>query len=141
MSKLPRRTGAKSKIDTGKIAKLIRLLGSDKPGEVIAAAAALKRMLAASGKDLHDLAAAAVAGLRPAPPQRQVQVWGPPAPRPGDWQSMCWYLHHHRLDLRPDDRAFVEDCLLGRFEGGVVRDWHLTRLRGLVAIVQRGDVS
>lgn len=50
---------------------------------------------------------------------------------------MCWFLHHHRYELRPDDRAFVEDCLLGRFEDGIVTTWHLQELRRLVAMVSR----
>jgi hypothetical protein len=41
----------------GRIGKLIRLLGSDKDGEVIAAVAALRRTLDAAGTDLHGLAA------------------------------------------------------------------------------------
>jgi hypothetical protein len=40
-----------------KIAGAIRLLGSDKDGDVIAAVGGLKRVLASAGTDLHDLAA------------------------------------------------------------------------------------
>jgi hypothetical protein len=38
-----------------RIKKSLLLLGSDKPGEVLAAAAALCRVLRATGQDLHDL--------------------------------------------------------------------------------------
>ena len=38
-----------------RIKKSLLLLGSDKPGEVVAAAAALCRVLRATGHDLHDL--------------------------------------------------------------------------------------
>jgi hypothetical protein len=38
------------------VVKLVRLLGSDKDHEALGAARALKRVLAAAGLDLHDLA-------------------------------------------------------------------------------------
>jgi hypothetical protein len=38
------------------IAKLLRLLASDKPGEVAASAQALRRVLGSAKLDLHDLA-------------------------------------------------------------------------------------
>jgi hypothetical protein len=41
---------------TSQIGKLIRLLGSDKDGEVVATARALGRTLKATGRDWHDLA-------------------------------------------------------------------------------------
>jgi hypothetical protein len=40
------------------IGKFLLLLGSDKPGEVVAAAAALCRTLKSEGRDLHDLVGA-----------------------------------------------------------------------------------
>ena len=42
----------------GRIEKFLLLLGSDKPGEVVAAAAALCRTLKSEGRDLHDLVGA-----------------------------------------------------------------------------------
>jgi hypothetical protein len=39
-----------------KVGKLLRLLGSSVPGEVVAAAAALRRALTSAGYDLADLA-------------------------------------------------------------------------------------
>ena len=41
-----------------RIEKFLLLLASDKPGEVVAAAAALCRALKAEGRDLHDLVGA-----------------------------------------------------------------------------------
>src|SRR5262249_14016447 len=38
------------------LGKLIRRLGSNHPGEVLATVAAIKRTLASDGRDLHDLA-------------------------------------------------------------------------------------
>jgi hypothetical protein len=46
-------------IDVGteeKLEKLVRLLSSDKEGEVVAAAHAIKRTLANAGSDIHELA-------------------------------------------------------------------------------------
>jgi hypothetical protein len=40
----------------GRVGKLLRLLGSDKEGEMLAATAALRRTLHGAGADLHDLA-------------------------------------------------------------------------------------
>jgi hypothetical protein len=38
------------------VAKLLRLLASDQPGEIVATARALQRVLHTAGLDLHDLA-------------------------------------------------------------------------------------
>jgi hypothetical protein len=38
------------------VGKLLRLLGSDRPGEVVAAVRALRRVLRSADRDLHDLA-------------------------------------------------------------------------------------
>ena len=40
----------------GKLSRLIRLLASDKEGEVVATAAAINRMLRSAGADIHTLA-------------------------------------------------------------------------------------
>jgi hypothetical protein len=130
------------KIDHTKIAKLLRLLGSDKPGEVVAAAAALKRTLQAGGQDLHDLAYLVETGLRPA--QQPQLSWGPPAPSTEDWQAMAWFCHFHRRSLRKDDAEYVADCLLGtafRDDYDVCTDWHMERLRRIVAHVRREAVE
>lgn len=47
-----------SSVTRAKIAKVLPLLASDKPGEVLAAVAATRRSLAADQCDLHDLARA-----------------------------------------------------------------------------------
>jgi hypothetical protein len=56
-----------------RVGQLVRLLSSDKPGEVNAAAAALNRTLATAGLDIHQLADIIEAGLpqaskQPKPP-------------------------------------------------------------------------
>lgn len=83
-----------------KLSKLIPLLGSDKAGEVVAAASAIGRALKASGADWHDLAK--WVSSPPTIPTRHQR----PA---DDWQEMarfCW-RHAHRLNQR--ERDFVED--------------------------------
>ena len=141
MSKLPCRSRAKKKqidVDVDRIAKLVRLLGSDKAGEVVAAVGALKRTLAAGGLDLHDLADAVEVGLRPAPKER---VLGPPDPALDDWAGMCWFLHFHRNQLQKHQRERVADMLLGTgFPEGRCTPAHLIELRRLVSGI-RGDAA
>jgi hypothetical protein len=50
-----------------RIGQLGRLLGSDRSGEVVAAAAAIKRTLFVAGTDIHHLADIAESGLQSAP--------------------------------------------------------------------------
>jgi hypothetical protein len=57
------------------LAKLIPLLGSDQPGEVVATAQAMRRKLEAKGLGLGDLATF----LLPASPEPQ-SIWQGPAP-------------------------------------------------------------
>src|SRR5258708_589600 len=106
-----------------------RGLSTDQAGEMVAAVGALKRALAAGGKDLHDLSAIVETGLQPEQPRSgnvPERTWGPPQPSESDWQGMCWYLHHHRFDIRTCDREFVADMLLGigdGFDDGRIRGW------------------
>jgi hypothetical protein len=139
-NRLPRRTPKKTQIDTDKIGKLIRMLGSDKAGEQLATVEALQRYLRASGSDFHDIAAIVQAGLRPAHGKALQRSWGPPAPRGDDWQEMCWYAHFHRHQLHREDREYVADCLLGvafRDDDDVCTPWHMARLRRIVAGLKR----
>ena len=61
-----------------RIGQFVRLLGSDRPGEVVAAAGAIKRALTSVGADIHFLADVVERGLRPLPPPP------PPPPSPID---------------------------------------------------------
>src|SRR6266404_4120559 len=138
---MPRRMRVKSKaIDPTRIGQLLRLaLSSDQAGEVTSAVAALKRTLKASGLDLHDVVDAVEAGLSGQLAQQQharQATWGPPSPRGDDWQSMCWYCHHHRHQLRPDQKAWIADMLLGLgdgFDDGRLRGWAIQDLRQILA--------
>lgn len=138
MSKLPCRSNATSqkKVHTDKVAKLVRMLASDRDGEVLAAVAALKRTLGAGGADINDMADALVAGLKPRKPA--VTSWSPPEPDQLNWQSMAWHCHFHSHRLRDDDRDYLVDVLLGRtgFDLGRATPELMRRLRSIVAKVK-----
>jgi hypothetical protein len=50
-----------------RVGQFIRLLGSDKSGEIVAASRAIRRTLATAGLDLHDFAGLAERALAPRP--------------------------------------------------------------------------
>ncbi|MEH2569783.1 hypothetical protein [Bradyrhizobium sp. AZCC 2289] len=56
----------------GRIGQLVRLLGSDKSGEIVAAATALKRALRGAGLDLHSLAEVTERALIAVPPPHEL---------------------------------------------------------------------
>src|SRR5882757_1798966 len=60
-----------------RIGQLVRMLGSDRPGEVVAAVTALQRTLRSAGTDLHYLADVTERALLEPPP-----LAAPPPPRP-----------------------------------------------------------
>jgi len=124
-------------IDTDKVAKLIRLFGSDRDGEVLATVGALKRTLHVAGMDLHDLADAVVAGFRPAkPPERTKREPSPPDLY--NWESMCWYCQRGSRYLSDDDRRYIDEVLLERegFDLGRATPELMRRLRDIVGRVQ-----
>jgi hypothetical protein len=94
-----------------KLGKLVRLLGSDRPGEVQATVEALRRTLASAGLTLHDLADAIEN-----PPQ--------PQPRPSNaedelapWQGLalrCLDTDAGRLSEK--ERKFCRDMCRWRKE-------------------------
>jgi hypothetical protein len=93
-----------------RIGKLIRMLGSDKDGEVLGAACAIKRTLESAGSDLHDLAAKLAGSNRPRPPlapnandDPDTWDWGPSPERkvskPWRWQALRSYFGEHVMAL------------------------------------------
>jgi hypothetical protein len=132
-SSVPRRIKRAPAVDTDRIGKLVRLLASDKDGEVLAAIAALKRLLDVADMDLNDLADVVVAGLKPRAPEKT--NWGLPPPDLYNWESMGWWCHFHSHSLRDDDRDYVGDALLGRtgFDLGRATPELMQRLRSIVA--------
>lgn len=84
------------------VGKLLRLLASDKPGEVIAAARALQRVLRSVGCDLHDLAQA----IELSPPARAYEQRAAKQDDL-DWRAAAKFCASY-IDLLPDrERAFV----------------------------------
>lgn len=135
-----RRTVAKkaaTAIDIDKIGKLMRILGSDKSGEVLAAVAALGRVLEITDLDFHSLADAVADGLKPSKPARGT-CWEPSEPDLLNWESMSWYCRFHSHRLRDDDREFIVRVLLGRtgFDLGRATTDLMHRLRSIVAKVK-----
>jgi hypothetical protein len=114
----------------GKVAKLIRLLASDRDGEVLSAVAALRRALESAGSDLHELAKAVTngggelseaemrklfnagfaAGLEAAREDREEGFHDA-----DDWHSKHDYCERNKRHLRTRDRDFIES--LGRWQG------------------------
>jgi len=71
-----------------KLGKLIRRLGSDRDGEVVATVAALRRTLDGAGLDLHDLAQAVTRPAEPVVVHRDRWREPPPPERPEvDWAA------------------------------------------------------
>ena len=88
-----------------KLAKLLRLLSSDKPGEIVAAATAINRALQADGLDIHHLAD--VIERTPLAPGHQT----PDTTQGGNdgWRSIrrwCADREHH---LTPREALFISD--------------------------------
>jgi hypothetical protein len=81
-----------------RIRQLIRLLGSDKSGEVVAAAAALSRTLAGTGNDFHDLANSLL------PTELELQK----KPHQAIAES-CLKLNTAKNILKPHELKFIND--------------------------------
>jgi hypothetical protein len=86
-----------------KVAKLIRPLASDKPGEAMAAVHAIRRTLAGAGLDLHDLAhVIETAGEIKTAPEVV------PSDETIDWQQFAVrILRHHGAELNEKEATFV----------------------------------
>jgi hypothetical protein len=83
-----------------RIAQLIRLLASDKDGEVVATARALARTLKSVGADFHELANLV---------ERTSPALELPAPRPESAgpADAAWLHRHHWSRLNEKERSFV----------------------------------
>lgn len=138
MTTLPQSSRARKKIqiDVQKLAKLVRLLGSDKDGEQLATVAAIGRVLLAGDKSFSDLADAVTAGFEK-PKQRTPAKWAPAAPDLDYWESMAWFGHYHRHHLSDGERDYVHDVLLGHhFDCGRADAAMMSRLRSIVATIE-----
>jgi hypothetical protein len=102
---------------TPRLKQLLLMLSSDQPGEVVAAACAIKRALKNEGRDWHDL----VAGLMPPPP--------PAEPK---------FRKHTEEHTARDWRSMRDECLKRR---GRLRGRELEFLTNLKCNVQREEGS
>ena len=92
---------------TPRLRQLLLLLSSDQPGEVVAAAAAIKRTLRSGGCDFHDLVAGLIASPSLAPNSQ--------ASSDGDWRAMRGFCLKHQNRLSARELEFVTS--LGRWRG------------------------
>jgi hypothetical protein len=76
-----------------KLVKVLPLLGSDKPGEVVAAASAAHRILVKAGLSWGEIPAVK-------PPEHR-------EPLLGTWRTTCAELQKHQGSLRPWEKNFV----------------------------------
>jgi hypothetical protein len=90
-----------------RIGALIRLLGSDRDAEALAAARALGRTLEAAGQDFHALADVVERSIeRSARPPDQERAHHREYE---DWRSMARWLRDSGSRLSPKERGFVSD--------------------------------
>ncbi len=101
---------------TTKLSKLIPLLGSDQPGEVVAAATAIHRTLQSAGCDFHDL----VAVIESPPPAARPRTDFHSEPDV-DLQEMVEFCVHHAGSLTPKEASFVR-----QMHRHVTMGWHIS---------------
>jgi hypothetical protein len=83
-----------------RVGQCLRLLGSDKPGEVLAAVDALERTLRGAGTDLHFLANVAELALRNKPEPKRTP---PPPPRSSPDDDIATVIKFCAgFDVRPE---------------------------------------
>jgi hypothetical protein len=139
-----RALAARQEFDADKLGKMVRLLASDKDGEVLAAVAAIGRSLLAAGMGFGDLASAMESGFK-RPKRSAPAKWTPPEPDRDNWEALAWWGHYQRHHLRDGDKQYLHEVLLGdprHFDCGRVPLGTMDRLRGIVAKIraaQRAD--
>jgi hypothetical protein len=91
-----------------RVGQLVRLmLGTDKSGEIVAAAAALKRTLATAGLDHFALATAIQTRLQAIPALAEPE----PEPELEPWQGTAQWCFERRDCLNPTDAAFIANIM------------------------------
>jgi hypothetical protein len=99
-------------IDPGteeKLEKLVKLLSSDKDGEVLAAVHAIRRTLKSSGADIHEFAARIKGGGKLEEPQSEAYPKETATPSWYDMALACAERDGDRLNSR--EREFVDDMV------------------------------
>jgi hypothetical protein len=97
---------------SARVGQLVRLLASDRSGEVISAAAAIVRTLAHAGADIHTLADIVERGLQ----RRTPEPSRPHHQEPRDYLALarrCWCRRH---ELAEHERRFVLSMMEWRGE-------------------------
>lgn len=131
-----RALAARQEFDADKLGKMVRLLASDKDGEVLAAVAAIGRSLLAAGMGFGDLASAMESGFK-RPKRSAPAKWTPPEPDLSSWEAMAWYAHFNRHHLTTGDRDYVQEVLLGQhFDCGRADASMMFRLRSIFTKVR-----
>ena len=114
-----------------KAAKLIRLLGSDKPNEVLGSVGALRRVLEGAGADLHALArlVEAAPSLPLATPDEDTSD--------GDWMDLAYYcLQNGGNVVTERQRAFLENLIDKSSYEGWPTEKQVTWLKAIVEKVR-----
>ena len=91
-----------------RLGKLLRMLSSDKDGEVLAATAAIKRTLANEGLDIHSLADAL---CQPAPRAEKAQRATHDTPDTTNWHGVACECAAHGATLNLREQKFVSDMV------------------------------
>ena len=112
-----------------KLVKLIPLLGSDKSGEVVAAAAAMSRTLKAAGLDWHAVASAVEA----APEIKIIESAAPQRREPATWGEVARWCRDHGDRLADHERRFVRDMAARLVCGGEPTERQAAWLRAIYA--------
>jgi hypothetical protein len=110
-----------------RLAKLVRMLTSDRDGEVVAAARSINRTLKSAGLDIHALAAAI-----------EGNGAGRTAPHEPAWHSVACECAARPERLWSDkERAFVADMVRWTQLGGVPSEKQAKWLRSIYVRVRR----
>jgi hypothetical protein len=137
----------------GRVGKFLRLLSSDKDGEVLAAARALCRTLTGAGTDLHELAEGLGTngyrfteadakeiyqeGVEDGRRAAEVNAFhsmnddGPP------WHEIAKECAAHSHRLRENERQFIEDMVRWTVHGGMPTEKQRNWLRKIYVRMRR----
>jgi hypothetical protein len=93
---------------SAQLKKLVRLLSSDKDGEVLAASVAIKRTLATEGLDIHSLADAL---CQPTPRAEGKTQSASTSAEDTDWHSVACECEAYGACLNLREQKFVTDMV------------------------------
>lgn len=103
-----------------KLSKLIPLLGSDQPGEVVAAATAIHRTLQSAGCDFHDLVAVIESPPPAAQPRSEFDSGSEIDPL-----EMAEFCCRHMAILKDKERQFVQ-----QMQRNAALEWRISERQG-----------